>query len=288
MADSVGILLERCIEQLNQAGIADADISARLIIQNHLNKTPVQLQMAYADPVNSELTQRIKSDIARRSEHYPLQYILGEIEFFNIRLKVDERVLIPRPETEILVEQAIGAAKKYSTPRILDIGTGSGNISIALATELPNAKIKAVDISEKAIGLARQNAVLNAVDDKIEFIKNDCLDSAFYRGAGKFDIVVSNPPYVNETDFEFLQPEVKLHEPKIALVAEKDVLKYYRAISAGLSAILIPGGFVIVEIGRGQAHLVSDIFIKENPTIKIRIVNDLNSIPRIVIGELPL
>lgn len=287
MADSVGILLERCIEQLNQAGIADAEISARLIIQNHLKKTPVHLQLSLKEPVDSDTIQRIESDIARRSEHYPLQYILGEIEFYNIRLKVDERVLIPRPETEILVEQAIEAAKKFSTPRILDIGTGSGNISIALATELPRTKIKAVDISEKAIELAMQNAVLNTVNDRIEFIKNDCLDSGFYQGAGKFDIVVSNPPYIDEKDFNNLQREIRLHEPKIALVSERDALKYYKAISAGLSHILNPGGFVIVEIGQGQHRSVEDLLKAGNPEIKISVADDLNSIPRVVIGVLP-
>ncbi len=286
MADSVGILLESCIRQLNQAGIADAEISARLILQNRLKKTPVQLQVAYDEPVDADLISLIKSDIARRSEHYPLQYILGEIEFYNIRLKVDERVLIPRPETEILVEQAIEAAQKFSTPQILDIGTGSGNISIALATELPNAKIKAVDISDKAIELARQNAVLNAVSDRIEFVKNDCLDLEFYRGAGKFDIVVSNPPYVDERDFYNLQQEIRLYEPKMALVSERDVLKYYKVVSAGLSNILNLNGFVIVEIGQGQHHSVENILKADNPEIRIRVVDDLNSIPRVVIGAL--
>lgn len=286
MADSVGRLLDRCVGQLKQAGIADAEISARLIIQNHLKKTPVQLHLTYKEPVNSGLTQRIESDIARRAEHYPLQYILGEVEFYNIRLKVDERVLIPRPETEILVEQAIQAAKRFSVPRILDIGAGSGNITIALAAELPKARIKAVDISENAIELARQNAVLNAVSGKIEFIKNDGLDLAFYREAGKFDIVVSNPPYIDERDFDNLEPEIRLFEPKVALISAKDVLKFYKAISAGLPNILNPGGFVIVEIGQEQWQSVVEIFLADNSTIKIHVVDDLNSIPRVVVGEL--
>jgi release factor glutamine methyltransferase len=286
MSVTIGKLLESSIDRLQQAGIADAEISARLILQNRLRKTPVQLQLAYDEPVDSELNRLIESDITHRANHYPLQYIIGEVEFYNVRLKVNESVLIPRPETEISVEQAIAAARNFAIPRILDIGSGSGNISIALAANIPAARIKAVDISEKAVNLGRDNAALNRVEDKIEFIAGDCLRQDFYQAIGKFDILVGNPPYIDESDFEHLQPEIKLHEPKIALAAEKDTLKYYRAISAGLPYVLNRGGFIIVEVGQGQQQAVSDIFMVANPKMRTWCVNDLNSIPRVVIGEL--
>jgi release factor glutamine methyltransferase len=286
MAIFVGELLGSCIERLRRCGIPDPEISARLIIQKHLKKTPVQMQLAYNESVAPELVIRVESDITRRIERYPLQYILGEVDFFNIKLKVDERALIPRPETEILVGEAIKASEKFPSPKILDIGTGSGNIAIALAANIQKALIRAVDISAKAIELARENAILNGVNDRIEFNESDCLDSACYQKLGIFDIVVSNPPYVDEREFNKLQPEIRLYEPQIALVPGGDVLKYYKAISAGLSSILRPGGFVIVEIGQGQEKTAADLFTADNPSLNIHVVDDLNSIPRVMVGEL--
>jgi release factor glutamine methyltransferase len=194
--------------------------------------------------------------------------------------------LIPRPETEILVEQAIIRSKGLERLRILDIGVGSGNISIALAVNIPTAKISAIDISDKAIELATENAQLNQVESRIEFILGDCLDSQFWNSVGKFDIVVSNPPYVDEVDFKSLQPEVRDHEPKIALVAGGDVLKYYKAISSGLTQALKSGGFVLFEVGCNQAESVVRILKEIFPAMRIEILNDLNSIGRVVIGEL--
>jgi release factor glutamine methyltransferase len=286
MPESIGRLYERGKERLRQAGIADAEISIRLILQNRLKKNPVRLQLSLGETIDESTIRLIESDIERRAGNYPLQYIIGEVEFYNIKLKIDERALIPRPETEILVEQAITRAKGIRKPGILDIGVGSGNISIALAVNIPGARITAVDISDKAIELAKENAQLNKAESRIGFILGDCLQSQFWNLVGKFDIVVSNPPYVDEDDFKSLQAEVRDHEPKIALVAEGDVLKYYRAISLGLTLALNRGGFALFEVGYNQAESVAIILRDMFPSMKIEIVNDLNSIRRVVIGEL--
>jgi release factor glutamine methyltransferase len=286
MPESIGRLYERGKERLRQAGIADAEISIRLILQNRLKRNPVQLQLSINESIDESIVCLIESDIERRAGNYPLQYIIGEVEFYNIKLKIDERALIPRPETEILVEQAIAKAKEIKQPQILDIGVGSGNISIALAVNILDTQITAVDISDKAIELGRENAQLNQVESRIEFVRGDCLDNQFWNSVGKYDIVVSNPPYVDEDDFKSLQVEVRDHEPKIALVAEGDVLKYYKTISLGLTQALNRGGFALFEVGYNQAESVA-IFLQDIfPFMKIEIVNDLNSIGRVVIGEL--
>jgi release factor glutamine methyltransferase len=286
MPESIGRLYERGKERLRQAGIADAEISIRRILQNRLKKNPVGLQLSLNESIDESTIRLIESDIERRAGNYPLQYIIGEVEFYNIKLKVDPRALIPRPETEILVEQAITKVKGIRKPRILDIGVGSGNISIALSVNIPGAQITAVDISEKAIELAKENARLNRVESGIGFILGDCLDSQFWNSAGKFDIVVSNPPYVDGADLKSLQPEVRDHEPRIALIAEVDVLKYYKAISSGLTRALNRGGFALFEVGYNQAESVAGVLKERFPRMKIEIVNDLNSIERVVIGEL--
>jgi release factor glutamine methyltransferase len=286
MPEIIGRLYERGKDRLRQAGIADAEISIRLILQNRLQKNPVGLQLSLNESIDESTVQQIEFDIERRAGNFPLQYIIGEVEFYNIKLKVDERALIPRPETEILVEQALTKAKWIEHPRILDIGVGSGNISIALAVNIPNAKIAAIDISDKAIELAKENAQLNRVESRIEFIEGDCLQSQFWKSVGKYDIVVSNPPYVDEVDFKSLQPEVRDYEPKIALVAEGEVLKYYRAICSGMARALNRGGFALFEVGYNQAESVEGILRDRFPEMKTEIVNDLNSIRRVVIGEL--
>jgi release factor glutamine methyltransferase len=286
MAELIGRFLERSIQRLKQAGIADAELSARLIFQYRLGRNPVQLQLSANEPLNDSAVVSIKADIENRAGHYPVQYIIGEVEFYNIKLKVNESVLIPRPETEILVEQAIDKAKPCGKPRILDIGVGSGNISIALAANIPNAEITGMDISENAIELANRNAISNGVESRIRFERGDCFDWAIWKAFGKFEMVVSNPPYVDESDYEGLQPEVRLHEPKIALVAENDSLKYYKAIANQLNYVLTDTGRVLFEVGYGQAESVAEILTDSNPRMRIEIITDLNSIPRVVFGEL--
>ena len=266
-------------------GLGDAEISARLILQHHLDKTPASLQLSLSDPVGADIIQRFLTDIQKRSNNYPLQYVIGKVEFYNISLKVDPRVLIPRPETEILVERAIAILQKMTTPRILDIGTGSGNIAVAIAANISQGELVAVDISGDALALARENASLNDVTDKIRFVCDDCLKASSWEDIGAFDMIVANPPYVGESEFATLQPEIRLHEPKIALVSDGDDLKFYRVISNNLDRALKDAGFVLFEVGAGQAESVVQVMKDIVPDIRAEIINDLSGIPRVVVGK---
>ena len=158
MTPSVGELLAAGIKKLTSAGIEDAEISSRSILQKLLHKTPAQLQLAHTIEIADDLVREFYDLIKKRTGHFPLQYIIGEVEFYNIRLKVDPRVLIPRPETEMLVDFLIGQINNQNQCEILDIGTGSGNIAIALAANLDNARVTAIDISPEALKLAGENA----------------------------------------------------------------------------------------------------------------------------------
>lgn len=213
--------------------------------------------------------------LERRRKGEPIQYIVGEAEFFGLPLRVTPDVLIPRPETEHLVERVIELAAAYEHPRILDIGTGSGAIPIALANHLPHAQITATDISESALALAEGNARRNERD--MRFLQGDLLAPV---AGERFEIVVSNPPYVPVTDCDSLSVEVREFEPALALFADKDGLSIYRRLIPQAFDALVPGGFVALEIGFGQQAAIQSLFASAGFT-GIEFTPDLQGIPRV-------
>jgi release factor glutamine methyltransferase len=219
--------------------------------------------------------------IARRRAGEPIQYILGETEFYGLRFHVASDVLIPRPETEHLVEEVIGLAGRFPAPRIVDVGTGSGCIAIALAANLPNAQLTATDLDAPALALARQNAGRNAVAQRIRFLKGNLLSPV----AGElFEIVVSNPPYVSTADRPSLAVEVRDYEPPLALFAGADGLDAYRALIPEAFAALVPAGFLALEIGYGQAEPVRALLAAAGFNA-IEITSDLQGISRVVVSR---
>ncbi len=223
----------------------------------------------------------------KRAKGEPLQYILGKCEFFGLEFKVRPGVFIPRPETEILVEQAIGISNAIRNTqgaiRILDIGTGSGNIAISLAKNIPNSKITAVDISQEAINLAKENAKLHGVRDRIEFINEDILMFSQYEIPDtQYDLIISNPPYIKSADIEKLQIEVQ-KEPRLALDGGQDGLNYYRAIIELSSKFLKPNGILLFEAGLGQAQEISAIAGSGNIFYLENLIEDYNKIERVLV-----
>lgn len=224
--------------------------------------------------------------------HTPIQYVIGQTRFCDLDFLVDERVLIPRPETEMLVEAAMEIARKPGPGHLsaLDLGTGSGNVAVSLMIQLcaegltkfvPKCKIVASDISEAALDVARLNARRHGVLDRIEFIKSDLFENI----KDRFDIIIANPPYVAGWEFETLQKEV-LREPRIALDGGADGLDFYRSIITASCGYLKSGGHLIMEIGFGQCGCISRI-IKETSTLKLEEVKkDWNGIERVVIIKL--
>lgn len=218
----------------------------------------------------------ISAALKRRIKGEPIQYILGKTEFMGLELKVNPNVLIPRPETEILVETVIKYAGKEKLTRILDLGTGSGCIAISLFKNLVNPEIDACDISAKALELAKENSALHSA--KINFIQSDLFGSLSNK---KYDIIVSNPPYVEEDQIIKLQPELQF-EPRIALAAGADGLDFYRRIISKASDHLRSNGLLIVEIGFGQVEPLKKIFNDSNKFKITEVAKDYNNIDRVI------
>ncbi len=233
------------------------------------------------DAASTDIQDSFAATIARRQAGEPVQYIIGEAEFFGLPFSVGPGVLIPRPETEHLVEEVIRLAEAITEPRIADIGTGSGAIAVALAHSLPLAHITATDLSTQALAIAKQNAIRNNVEDRVEFFEGDLLAPL----AGQsFHIIVSNPPYVPFADRDSLSVEVREYEPHSALFAGDDGLSIYRRLIPEARGFLIPGGWLVMEIGYGQQPAIEEL-MHENRYGEVRFIVDYQGIPRVAIGQ---
>ena len=251
-------IFKKSIEYLEKFEVPNAKLDAEYIFSEVLSVNRNILNLTMAREISEENKNKIKNMlIARGKNREPLQYILGKWEFYGYPFKVDKRALIPRIDTEILVEQCklLMYDKKFCD--ILDIGTGSGAISISLAKELSNSKIIGVDISQDAINLANENKVLNEVEN-VDFIVSDLFKNI---GAKKFDLIVSNPPYISLSEYDTLMPEVKNYEPQNALTDQKDGLYFYEQITKQASEYLKENAYLVFEIGYNQADKINEIFV---------------------------
>jgi len=256
-------VLERATRALAAAGIDSARLDAELLLAAALDSDRVRV-VAGAVELSREALFRYGEFVERRIAREPLAYILGRKEFFSLELEVNPAVLIPRPETEVVVAAALDAVARRPDCSILDLGTGSGAIAIAIAIAAgsPRTQIVATDISSEALEVARRNAFRFGLEDRIEFRLGDCWDAlttssdGSRREIGGFDLVVSNPPYIEDREIDRLAPEIAHFEPRAALSGGVDGLDFYRRICAGVRRFLKPGGELIVEIGAGQADSV--------------------------------
>jgi len=213
--------------------------------------------------------------VERRFAGEPIQYIFGETEFYGLPFQVTRDVLIPRPETEHLVEHVLELAGRFTQPRIADIGAGSGAIAVTLAAKLPDAHLTAIDLSGPALLIAKENAKRNGV--AVRILCGDLLSPV---ATERFEIVVSNPPYVPSTDLATLSVEVRDYEPELALFAGDDGLEVYRRLIPAAREVLVPGGFVALEIGYGQQPAIASLLNASGYT-EIEFLPDLQSIPRV-------
>jgi len=221
--------------------------------------------------------------LERRREGEPIQYITGTCEFYGLPFRVTPDALIPRPETEHLVESVLALASVFAEPRIVDVGTGSGAIAVALAHKLPGSHIAAIDVSEAVLDLARENASRNGVAERIRFLQGDLLAPA----AGEtFDFVVSNPPYVPTCDRDSLAIEVREYEPGLALFAGEDGLEIYRQLIPAACGVLASGGFIALETGCGQSEAVGRLLAGAG-FIEVRFAPDLQGIERVALARRP-
>lgn len=216
----------------------------------------------------------------RRARHEPMQYILGEQEFYGLRLQVTPAVLIPRPETEHLVEAVLERVPRDRALRIADIGTGSGAIALALASSLPLAQVDAFDLSTEALAVAESNARALGLESRVRFLHSDLLEAA---GAERYDCIASNPPYVSSA--EVLEPQVALWEPHAALFAGPDGLAVYRRLLPQAVGRLLSGGLLALELGAGQQDAIKALFADGGAWTEPEFLPDLRDIPRVALAS---
>ncbi len=273
-------------EYLAEKNIADARLNIELMLAHVLRFTRIQLYTNFDKPLRDDELAQFKLLLKRRLTHEPLQYILGETEFMGLKFAVDRRALIPRPDTEVLVESAIQKIKddfpEEGSIQIMEIGTGSGCIAISLAKMIPTAMVSSIDKSEEALQLAFQNAETNGVKDNVTFIHQDFLSDS--NSIRKYHCIISNPPYISDKEYLLLDKEVREFEPKIALADDKDGLTFYHSIARRGKEYLLDKGFVAVEHSYNQSEDVQSIF-SNNGWKNIRTIKDYSGNFRCVLAE---
>ncbi|MEF3305100.1 peptide chain release factor N(5)-glutamine methyltransferase [Paenibacillus sp. GYB003] len=280
---------EACMQAssfLRAAGVEDDASSAEWLLEHVLGCTRSELFMRWGEPFPGELRDRWRAMLERRAAGEPVQYITGEQPFYGLTFRVTPDVLIPRPETELLVERIVELGSKRwpgGSPLVADIGCGSGAISVALAAACSSWNITATDISRDALDVARENAVRNGVGERLKLFHGDLLE-VYVRERMPIDILVSNPPYIETGDIPGLQPEVRLHEPVLALDGGPDGLRFYRRIVEQVDLLPAPPALVGFEVGQGQADFVAELIRAAGHWDEIGIVPDLAGIARHVIG----
>jgi release factor glutamine methyltransferase len=263
---------------LREANVPDAHISARILLQSAASLSHQELVALLPKPILPHILEYYRFLLKRRQKHEPLPYITGYYPFMDFHLLIRRGVFIPRPETETLVEVAEKQLKDKEGI-VIDVGTGSGAIAIALARLCPKLSIIGIDISKEAIALARINARFNKVSDRVVFKRGDIRDMELPKAIG----VVSNPPYIPTSLLPSLPLEIRLYEPIRALDGGKDGLEVIREIVRRASDILLSGGYLILEIGEGQSQAVRELFY-ENGFKEVEVFKDLGKIDRVILG----
>lgn len=266
---------------LTQAGVDTPQLDAEVLMAHALVTTRVHVMSYPEERLGEREAQRFRQFIERRAKREPLAYITGEKEFWGLSLDVTPAVLMPRPETETLVETAIAALPRNRDVLVADIGVGSGCVAIAIAVELPDAVVYATEFSRDAAEVARRNAEKHQVEVRVDVLEGDLFDPLPEEVRGRLDAVVSNPPYIPSDELDMLQPEVALYEPRGALDGGPDGMACHRRILDTARDWLAPGGWVHLEVGIGQAEHVAS-YARESGYSESRITNDLAGIARVV------
>jgi len=290
VAVTIGDLAREGRAQLLRAGIEQAGRETDWLLEHALRRPALDLMLNGAQVVEGEGLRRAQALLARRASREPLQYLLGTQEFCGLEFEVEPGVLIPRPETELLVEAAVRCAgmkpEAGRRPNIVDLGTGSGCIAVALAQRLSLAVLHATDCSAEALRVARRNAQRHGVAGQVTFVEGDWLAPLDPYGlAGHVDIVVSNPPYIAEREWEALQPEVRLFEPRIALAGGEDGLAVYRRLVREVAEYLDAAGWLIMEVGQGQAASVRALIEATGRYGAVEVRTDQGGIDRVVCAQ---
>ncbi len=284
-AATIGGLRPQARDLLRGAGIVNAVRESDWLLAFALDVPSHVLILEGGRTVSQTRAELAWSLLRRRAAREPIQYILGTQEFRGLDITVTPDVLIPRPETELLVEEALRAVLGVNEPAIADVGTGSGCIAVALAQARRDATMYALDISAAALAVARSNAIRHGMHDRIRFIRADLLEAFGGAVAGAFDVIVSNPPYIPALELDGLQPEVARYEPRVALAAGQDGLAFYRRLLREAPPLLKPGGRLIVELGCGQAEAVKRLARECGTFDSVECRNDAAGIERVLVAR---
>jgi release factor glutamine methyltransferase len=281
---TIGAVVLWTRQVLSQAGISDPAQETTWLLQHALGMKSHQLACEAQEALPPEAWRNVESLIARRVSREPLQYLLGTQDFCGLELAVSPAVLIPRPETELLIQEVVRdrvASRPEAT--IVDVGTGSGCLAITVATILADVRVLAIDRSADALAVAMSNGSAHGVQDKIKWLQGDLLEPLREQvPPAAVDIILSNPPYIAEADWAHLQPEVRLFEPRMALVGGPTGTEFHERLLEDSRGFLSPGGLLLMEIGQGQAAAVRQIAKRVGGYGDLTVVGDAGGIERIV------
>lgn len=277
---TISSLLNWTVNYFKSKNIESARLDAEVLLSHVLGQERIYLYVHFDEPMEQAELGKFREYVKKRAQHVPVAYIIGEKEFMGLPFKVTPDTLIPRPDTEILVENVLANLAEDETVQIVDIGTGSGAIILSLLANLPKAQGKTVDIAVKAVEVAKENAVRLQVADRCEFLVGDLFAPL---QDSKFDVIVSNPPYIPQKDIATLEADVRAYEPVSALTDGGDGLSYYRRLLAEGKRYLKENGFIALEIGIHQAQAVKRIAL-DNGWRNIKIIKDYAGIDRVVLA----
>jgi release factor glutamine methyltransferase len=286
---TIGELLKVSADYLKQKGIDSPRLSAEILLAHQLHLTRVKLYLQYDQPLSEQEVEGYRALIRRRLSREPVQYITGAQEFWSMEFIVNPSVLIPRPETEVLVEQAVSLRKENPDLQeegvnFLDLGTGCGALAVALAREFEKALICATDLSEEALRVARRNAERHGVKDRIDFRSGD-LFMPFDGQAARFDMILSNPPYIPTEAFGVLSPEVREHEPRSALDGREQGMYYITRILKEAASYLVPGGWILMEMDPEQTPKAIRVIEETGQFTEHRRIQDYSHRYRVVMAR---
>jgi len=277
-------LLAWIAQDFGGLGISSPRLDAELLIGAALGLARVKLYLDLDRPLGPDELAKVRALVVRRRKREPVAYIVGEREFYRRSFEVTPAVLIPRPDTETLIERALELLPAGSPARVLDLCTGSGAIAVTLAAERPEVQMTATDLSAAALEVARQNAGRHGVTERCVFLEGDLL--APLTAAGRFQLIVANPPYIPEAEIETLQAEIKQYEPRMALASGAEGLSHLERLCREAGAFLEPGGAVLFELGQGQSDTVRG-WLEAAGFTDVTAHKDLGGIERVVEGHRP-
>lgn len=279
-------ILDWTTAHLRKHGSETPRLDAEILLAHARNCRRIDLYTRFDEELTEAQRGTMRDLVQRRAKHEPVAYLVGRREFFGLPFKVTPDVLIPRPDTETLVMELLDLLKPIADPHVLDVGTGSGCIAVTVANRRADARVTAIDLSDAALAVARENAAANGVAERVEFLHGDLFAPLAASGSPpadgrKFDAIASNPPYVREDEFDSLQADVRLHEPRSALVGGADGLDVLRRLIATAPQYLKPGAPLMLELAPEQSGAVRELLEGEGNYEEVRVIKDLARVDRV-------